>query len=162
MIPYCQVLIHLTELPDFRTSGLLRFCTSGLLLLFLSLESGVDFLCSCGHLVVAQLDVMMEVDVSLRVDRNEMDVGMVDFESQHHLGHLLTGESRADGLGNLLGKHLKGGEVGVAHVKDVVHFLTRYNQRMALFDGIDVEEGIEVLILGAFVAGYLTSSDFAK
>ena len=33
---------------------------------------------------------------------------------------------------------------------------------MALFDGIDVEEGIEVLILGAFVAGYLTSSDFAK
>ena len=84
-------------------------------------------------------------------------MGMGHFETEYYLGHLLTGERLANGLGHTLGKHLELCNLIILHVEDVVHFATRNHQGVTLHQRIDVEECVELLILCAIVAGNLTS-----
>ena len=58
-------------------------------------EGCQNLLGSSLHLLLAQLDVAMEIDIALGVDGQKMDVGMGHFEAEHHLGHLLAGEGCA-------------------------------------------------------------------
>lgn len=46
--------------------------------------------------------------------------------------------------------HLKLSNLFIFHIEDVVN--SRYNERVSLYQWIDVEECIEILTLGAFVA----------
>ena len=89
-----------------------------------------------------------------------MDMGVGHFETEYHLGHLLTGEGLADGLGHALGKHLELSNLIIFHVEDVVHFATRNHKGMTLHQRVDVEECVELLVLCALVAGNLTCSNF--
>ena len=89
-------------------------------------------------------------------------MGVGHFETQHHLGYLLTGKSLLDGEGHLLGKHLLTGNLVVVHIEDVINFPTGDYEGMTLYERIDVEECVELLVLGALVAGNLTSSNLTE
>ena len=84
------------------------------------------------------------------------------FETQHHLGYLFAGEGLLDGQGHLFGKHLIAGNLVVVHVEDVIYLAAGNHKGMTLHQRIDVEESIELLVLGALVTGYLTSSNLTE
>ena len=86
-------------------------------------------------------------------------MGVGYFEPQYHLGHLLAGESLADGLGHALCKHLITGQLIIIEIEDVIDLTTGNHQRVTLYQRIDVEESIELLVLGTLVTGNLTSSN---
>ena len=103
-----------------------------------------------------------EVEVAFLVHRYKMDMGVVDFEPDDSDAYLAAGtrllecDSHSLGKDNHLGQHL------IGEVKDIVYFLLGNYKGMSGTDGVDVEEGVEIVILGALVAGYLSLDDFGE
>jgi hypothetical protein len=91
-----------------------------------------------------------------------MDMGMGYLETQYHLGNLLTGEGGLHSLGHMFGKYLITGYLIVIHVVDIIYFATGNHEGVTLHQRIDVEECIELLVLGTLVAGNLTSSNLTE
>ena len=50
----------------------------------------------------------------------------------------------------------------IFHIEDVIHFTTRNDQRVTLYEGIDVEECVELVVLGTLVGGNFSCCYFAK
>ena len=86
-------------------------------------------------------------------------MGVGHLQTEHGLAHLDAGQHLLDGYGHVLGKHLHVGQFLVREVEDVVDLALGDNQRVAFGQGINVEEGVEVLVFGTLVAGNLSSHD---
>ena len=106
--------------------------------------------------------LLAEVDISLTVHWDEVDVGMRNLQAQNYLSHFLAWEGSLDGLCHFLGENLKLGEVLVFHIEDVIHFLARNHQCVTLADRTDVEESVELVALGTLVARNLSCCNLRK
>ncbi len=87
---------------------------------------------------------------------------MRHLEAEDDLSHLLTREGLLDGESHALGKYLITGDLIVFHVEDIVYLPTGNHERMTLYQRIDVEKSLELLVLGTFVAENLTSSKLTE
>ena len=96
-----------------------------------------------------------EIHVALRLERNEVDVGVVHFKSEHSHAYLAAGKCLLDGGGDALGKDDHAGEFFVGEVEEIVYFAFGHYKGMALGKGVDVKKGVELVVLGTTVRGYL-------
>ena len=103
-----------------------------------------------------------EVCILLCLEWDEVDMGVRHFEAQHDLSYLFTGEGCLDGFGHTLGEGLITGQLVIVHIEEVIHFATRDHEGVTLHQRVDVEECIELLVLGTLVAGNLTSSNLTE
>ena len=87
---------------------------------------------------------------------------MSHLQSQHHLGNLLTREGLLDSNCHTLGKLLITSQLVIIHIKEIVNLTTRNDQCMTLYQRVDIEESIELLILCTLVAGNLASSNLTE
>ena len=101
----------------------------------------------------------IEAHVGLALHGDEVNVGMGNFEPQHALSYFDAGDGTLDGVGYLLGEHLKSGEFVVFEVEDVVHLYFRHHQSVAFCQWIDVKKGVVVLILRHLIAWDLPCYD---
>ena len=62
----------------------------------------------------------------------------------------------------MFGKGLELGNLIVLHVEDIVDLTTGDHQCVAFCHRVDVEESVELVAFGTFVAGNFASSDFTK
>ena len=97
-----------------------------------------------------------EVDISLTVHRDEVDVCMRNFQTQNNLCHFFARESSLDGLCHFLGEYFKLSQVCILHIEDVVHLLARNHQSMTFADRANVEESIELVAFCTLVARNLS------
>ena len=122
------------------------------------LELGEDLRGYLGELLRSELELLTaEIDITLGVHGDEMDVSVGHFESEHHLCHLLAGECRPQSLGYSLGKDLELSDLLIFHVEDVIHFPARNHEDMSFRHGVDIEESIELVALRTLIAGNLAS-----
>jgi len=134
----------------------------------LSKLTGLDKLflylfCNLLELLLGEGDFFpSEVNVGFRIHGNQVNVRVWHFQSQNHLCHFLTREGLLQGCCHAFGKQLEGGQFLVVHVEDVVHFASGNDEYVSACHGVDVKEGVELLVLGALVAGNLSSGDFAE
>ena len=91
-----------------------------------------------------------------------MDVCVRHFESEDSHSHLYAGEGALDGHGHFFGELHVFTYFVVFHVEDVVHLATRNDQRVSFLQWVDVEESVELIAFGAFVAGYFSSGYFRE
>ena len=89
-------------------------------------------------------------------------MGVGHFEAEHGHAHLAAGEGGLDGLCHALGEDRHAGYFGVVKVEVVVYLAARYYECVALCQRIDVEEGVELVILGALVARYFAGCYFRE
>ena len=85
---------------------------------------------------------------------------MWHFQPQYCLSYLDAWECALDSHSHFLGENLVLGYLVVVHVEDIVYFAARNYEGMTLHQWVDVEKSIELVVLGALVAGYLASCDF--
>ena len=104
----------------------------------------------------------IEAHVGLALHGDEVDVGMGNFEPQHALSYFDAGDGTLDGVGYLLGEHLKTGEFVVFEVEDVVHLTFGNHECVPFLQGADVEEGVVAVVLGYLVARYFAGYDAGK
>ena len=72
------------------------------------------------------------------------------YHSKYSLGNY---DDPFDFIGSVFG----GGALSVVvHVENVVNLLARHHQGVGFLHGVDVEESVELVVLGAFVTGYLS------
>ena len=117
-----------------------------------SFELLTNFFCYFLKLSFGQLQFLAaEVNVLFRLHGNKMNVGVGHFEAKHHLCHFSTGESPSNGQGHTLGKELELGKLLVGEVEDVIYFPTRDDEGMALYQRVNVEKSVEVLVFCALV-----------
>ena len=115
------------------------------------------------ELLLAQLQLLTtEVSIGLTLHRDEVNMCVGHFQSQHHLSHLLTGERFLDSHGHALCKLLITSQFVVIHIEEIVHLTTGNDQCMALHQRIDIEESIELLVLCTLIAGNLTGSNLCE
>lgn len=121
---------------------------------------------SFGHgleFVVRQLQLGVgEEHVFFALHRDQVDMGMGNFQSQHGLAHFSAGECSPDGQCHPFGEYLHGGQVVIGQVEEVVYFLFGYDQRVAFYQGVDVEEGKEAIVFRNLVAGNFACNDSAE
>ena len=89
-------------------------------------------------------------------------MGMWHLQAEHHLCHLLAGESLLHGYGHALGKLLIAANFGVVHIKDVIYFAAGNHQCVTLHQRIDVQKSVELVVLGTLVAGNLASGNLTE
>ena len=89
----------------------------------------------------------VEVHIGLRVDRNQVNMSVSHFQTEHHLRHFSARESPPNGLCYLFGKYFKLSKFVVFHIEDIVNFTARNNQRVPLCQRIDVKKGIKCAYL---------------
>ena len=86
-------------------------------------------------------------------------MGVVYVKADDSLRHLLAWEGLLDGCCYVLGKDLHTAYLLVGEVKEVVDLALGHYQGVAGLDGVDVKEGVELVILGALVTGNLSLYD---
>jgi hypothetical protein len=122
---------------------------------------GKNFCCNLLELLFRKFEMFAtEIDVSLALHGDEMNMCMRHLQTEHHLCHLATGESTLYGNSDALGKLLITSNFIVVHIENIVYLTTGNHQCVPFYQWIDVEESIELLILGAFVTGNLSRSNF--
>ena len=99
------------------------------------------------HLFGRKLELLLQVNISLSIDRQEMDVRVVDLQSEDEDSDLATLRHRLDLTGDLLSEDHHAPEQVILDIEDVVDLLTRYDERVTGLYGIDVEEGVELCVL---------------
>ena len=88
------------------------------------------------------------VNISLSIDGHKVDVRMVDLKSEDEDSDLAALRHRLDLTSNLLSEDHHAPEQVILDIEDVVDLLTRYDERVTGLYGIDVEEGVELSVLG--------------
>ena len=108
-------------------------------------------------LVIYLVMLLPEIEVSLGLERDKMDVGVGHFHAQDGDPDPLAGNRRLERDGDLAGESPEAGVGLLVQVEDVIvlHLLGNH-EGMPLGKGVDVEEGIEV-----FALGDLPGRDFA-
>lgn len=104
----------------------------------------------------------MEIDIFFAIDRNEMDVGVRNFEAQHNDRYPFAGYFLLYFAGDPFGEDDHTFQRPVVEIKNIIGFLFGYDQRMTLGQRVDVEEGIITVVLGYLVAGDFSSNDFRE
>ena len=135
------------------------YCVSGCVVLacFVGSEDAVGRLL---HLLGCELQLgTAEVHVAFALQGYELNVSVVHFESEHGHAYLSAGESCAQRFCHLFGEDYHVGEVVVVEVEEVVHLLLGHNQRVALCQRVDVEKGVELVVLGTVVGGDFAGYD---
>ena len=122
------------------------------------------FFCDAGgdvaHAFVGEVEFFLaEVHVALALQGNEVDVGVRNFESQYGHAHFAAGNGAAHGACHACGEDVERGEFLVVEVEDVVDFAAGNDEGVALGHGVDVEKGVEALVLGALVGGNFALGD---
>ena len=121
----------------------------------------IDFLCDFGHLAVFEREfACKEIHVALLVDRNQVNVCVWHFKTHHSHANAFAGHHSLHGCGNFVGKIPESGIFLGAEVEDVVNLVAWNHKSVAFGNRVDVEESIEILVLGNLVAGNLTGSYF--
>ena len=87
-------------------------------------------------------------------------MGVRNLKAEHGHADLAAGEGLLYCHGHFLGEHYHFGQLVVVHVEKVVNLPARYYERVALGQGVDVEKCVELIVLGAFVAGYFAGCYF--
>ena len=127
------------------------------------LEISKDFRGDFLHLFSWQLEFLLaEVHIAFALKGNQVDVGVVDLQAQHCHAHLAAGECLLNGFGHTLGEDGHGGQGVVVEVEQVIYFLLGHHEGVTLSHRIDVEEGVETVVLGAFVGGNFSCNDSAE
>ena len=103
-----------------------------------------------------------EVHVALRLEGYEVDVGVVDFKPEHCHAYFAAGVCLTDGGGDTLGKDNHAGEFVVGEVEEIVYFALGHYEGVTLGKGVDVEKGVELVVLGTTVGGYFALNDFGE
>ena len=103
-----------------------------------------------------------EVHIFLALHRDEMDMSVRHFKSQHSLSHLHAWERSLDGNSHFLGKHLETSQFVIVHIEDVIHLTTWDDQCVTLHERIDVEECIKLLVLSTLVGRNLPCCNLSK
>lgn len=131
--------------------------------LSLLVELGADGVGDGLHLIGGELELGVgEEHVLLALHGDEVDVGVGHFEAEDGLADLDAGDDGLDGTRHMGGEDVQAAELFVGEVEDVIDFTTGDDEGMTLHQGVDVEEGIELLVAGAAVAGYLASGNFTE
>jgi len=100
------------------------------------------------HLFGRKLELLLQVDISLSIDGYEVDVRVVDLQSEDEDSDLAALRHRLDLTGDLLSEDHHTPEQVILDIEDVVDLLARYDERVTGLYGIDVEEGVEFSVLG--------------
>lgn len=77
------------------------------------------------HLFGRKLELLLQVNISLSIDRHEMDVRVVDLKSEDEDSDLATLRHRLDLTGDLLSKDHHAPEQVILDIEDVVDLLAR-------------------------------------
>ena len=100
------------------------------------------------HLFGRKLELLLQVDISLSIDGHEVDVRVVDLQSEDEDSDLAALRHRLDLTGDLLSEDHHAPEQVIFDIEDIVDLLARYDERVTGLYGIDVEEGVELSVLG--------------
>lgn len=103
-----------------------------------------------------------EVDITYVVYRDEMNVCMRDFQSQHRNTNALAFYRLIDGARDSLCKYHHAAQEIILQIEKVIYFFFGNYQGMPLGQGVYIQEGIVVLILGYFIRRDLTVYDSGK
>lgn len=88
-----------------------------------------------------------------------MDVRMGHFEAQNDRCYPIAARIGLNFTCNTLGEEYHGRQCLIIKVVEVIYLLLWDDERMALCEWIDVQEGVETLILGYFIARNLSGYD---
>ena len=111
------------------------------------------------HLFGRKLELLLQVDIPLSIDGHEMDVRVVDLKSEDEDSDLATLRHRLDLTGDLLSEDHHAPKQVILDIEDVVDLLARYHERVTGLYGIDVEEGVELSVLGDSIRRDLPLND---
>jgi len=111
------------------------------------------------HLFGRKLELLLQVNISLSIDRHEMDVRVVDLKSEDEDSDLAALRHRLDLMGDLLSEDHHAPEQIILDIEDVVDLLARHDERVTGLYGIDVEEGVELGVLGDSIRRDLPLND---
>jgi len=104
--------------------------------------------CDALHLFGRKLELLLQVNISLGIDGHKVDVCVVDFKSKDEDSDLAALRHRLYLTSDLLSEDHHTSKKPVFDVEDVVYFLARYDERVPWLYGIDVEESVELSVLG--------------
>lgn len=76
---------------------------------------------------------------------------MIYFETEYSHAYLSARKSTLDGERYMFGKDGHFGQLFIAKVEDIIHFVLGHYKSVSLSHWIDVEKGIKLIILGTFV-----------
>ena len=123
-------------------------------------ELASDAVADFNKLFWCEFEVLFsEIEVTLFIDRHQMDVGVRHFEADDGHGDAFAWDGFLDGSCHVFGKHHHLAKLLVIDVEDVVGFMFRHDEGMACRQGVDVEEREELVVLGDFVARDFTLDD---
>lgn len=126
----------------------------------LGFKRSVDLSGDVGHFGRVRVsDLVFEIHIALIAERDEMNVGVRHFKTENSYADFPTWDDALESGSHFFGEHHHVAESGVRKVEDVVSLLLGHYERMAPADGIDIEEGIEVVVLSNFVRGNLPCND---
>ena len=104
----------------------------------------------------------MEIDVFFTVYRDEVDMGVRNFEAQYHDGYPFAVDFFLYFPCDSFGEDDHSLECPIVEVENIVGLLFRYDQRVAFGQRIDVEKGVITVVLGYFIAGDFAPDDFGE
>jgi hypothetical protein len=91
-----------------------------------------------------------------------MDVGVRHLETEDGLTHLDAGDNAFDGTGDMSGEDVEARQFVVLKVKDVIYLATGDDEGVTLSHGVDIKEGVELVVLRAAVAGDVACGDLTE
>ena len=118
----------------------------------------LHFFGDCGrnlpHLLLGQLQFGVRDDhVALAVYRNQVDMGVRHFHAHDRHAYPLARHGCLYGGGHALGEHHQPAVCPVVEAEYIVVLHFRHDERVSFREGVYVEEGEIVIVLGHFVAG---------
>lgn len=102
---------------------------------------------------------LFEVEVAFGGDGHQVDMGVRDFEADDGDGDAFARDGFLDGFGHFLGEDHHLSQFGIVDIEDIVRFVLRHHEGMALGQRIDIEKREEFVILSDFIARDLTLYD---
>ena len=96
------------------------------------------------HLFGRKLELLLQIDISLSIDGHEVDVRVVDLQSEDEDSDLAALRHRLDLTSDLLSEDHHTPKQVILDIEDVVDLLARYHERVTGLYGVDVEEGVEL------------------
>ena len=95
--------------------------------------------------------LLAEVQVAFGLERHEVDVGVGNFHPEHRNADALAGHRGLQGRRHLAGKSPQAGVGTFVKMEDVVVLhIARNDQGVAFGEGVNVQKGVELIVLRHF------------
>jgi len=103
-----------------------------------------------------------EIEVADTIDRDEMDMGVGDFDPGDHHTDFLARDSFLNGVGDLFGKDDETFQKFILDIKDVIDLLLWDDECVAGIYRTDIEKGEIPIVLKDLMSGDLPGKDLSK